>query len=614
MKNHIMDCRYYKSKINLRDISLQSYNKKCLERSAFFILFMSFLYMSCYAQNISPKVKRILFVGNSITWAGGYVNDVEAYLTIHYPNSNYEIINVGLPSETVSGLSEPGHAGGAFPRPDLHERLERVLSQTKPDLVFACYGMNDGILLPFDEGRFQKFKDGIYWLHNEVLKTGARLIHLTPPCYDELKGKSIGYANVLDRYSDWLLSLRKSAKWEVVDIHYPMQKYLGAHRKIDAEFKIDGFSLQEDGVHPGAAGHWIMAKQILLYLGCGDVANYGSIAANLIAAPNGLQVLKLVTERQNLMRDAWLTATKFKRPGMPTGLPLGYAQSISDALKLEIHALVENKKIAEVYLIGGQSNATGQGYLANMADTMKVNKQVLLFHSGKPHLESGSAAYTWQPMHQASESPDRFGPELGFSEKIKPFNAGAQIAVIKHAHSGTNLYSEWSPGANNSDSVHFGAQYKEFLKTVNAGLDSLKKRGYFPIIKGMLWQQGEAEAYSPDSISVQYGLLLKHFIGKVREQFSVLQMAFVYGYICPPPLTSPGIKTVRQAQHDIDQGSGMALAVPGAFVIPTDDLSHRSKDRNTPYPNDELHFGTDGTWLLGVRMAEKMNQALVGNI
>ena len=66
----------------------------------------------------------------------------------------------GLPSETVSGLSEPGHAGGAFPRPDLHERLERVLEQTRPDLIVACYGMNDGIYHPFTEARFEKYQAG----------------------------------------------------------------------------------------------------------------------------------------------------------------------------------------------------------------------------------------------------------------------------------------------------------------------------------------------------------------------------------------------------------------------------------------------------------------------
>src|SRR4051812_47060150 len=178
------------------------------------ILVVVFVPFGASAQPISDTAKRILFLGNSITWAGNYVTDVEAFLRAQYPKRQWEFINAGLPSETVSGLSEPGHAGGSFPRPDLHERLTRVLEQTRPDLVFACYGMNDGIYLPFDEERFRKFKEGTIWLHQRLAKTGARVIHLTAPYYDEVKGRSAGYAAVLDRYGDWLIGMKGSSRWE----------------------------------------------------------------------------------------------------------------------------------------------------------------------------------------------------------------------------------------------------------------------------------------------------------------------------------------------------------------------------------------------------------------
>ena len=295
------------------------------------------------AQPIAPAIKRIVFLGNSITWAGMYVNDVEAYLRVQYPGRQLEIINVGLPSETVSGLSEPGHADGKFPRPDLHERLARVLEQTKPDLVFACYGMNDGIYMPFDTSRFQKFKEGINWLHDEVMKTGARLIHLTPPDYDEVKGKSKGYANVLDRYADWLLSKKSSSKWEVIDIHYPMKKYLTAHRKVDALFGLDGFALATDGVHPGETGHWIIARQILLYLGFKDLAKSPGILESLHQISDAAELVTLITKRQNMLRDAWLTATKHTRPGLPVGLPLSEAQAKAAEWIPQIATLIQHK-------------------------------------------------------------------------------------------------------------------------------------------------------------------------------------------------------------------------------------------------------------------------------
>jgi lysophospholipase L1-like esterase len=562
-----------------------------------------------HSQPVSANTRKILFLGNSITWAGVYVNDIEAYLRLKYPGREMDIINAGLASETVSGLSEPGHAGGSFPRPDLHERLSRVLEQVKPDLVFACYGMNDGIYLPFDAQRFQKFKDGINRLHAAVVKSGARIIHLTPPDYDEQRGGSKGYSVVLDRYSDWLLGRRAAEKWEVVDIHYPMQNFLRAHRAIDRKFGIDGFALADDGVHPGNTGHWIIAKQVLLHLGFKEVAGSGDIITGLKGVAKPQLLVNLVAERQQLMRDSWLSATRHRRPGVPVGLPLDEAGQVSAELIREINAVVANKQIAEVYLLGGQSNATGQGYLANRGDTMNINPSVLLFHSGKPHLDCGGAPYTWEPMHQASESPDRFGPELGFASAIKASIPGATVALIKHAHSGTNLYSEWSPGKAATDSSDWGPQFKAFMYTVQSGIEKLKALGYEPVIRGMLWQQGEQEAFAADSISVQYGPLLKHLVMRLRAQFGAPRMLFVYGYVCPPPLTSAGIRTVRQAQHDVDENSCMALSVNRAYVIPTDGLSQRANDKHTKYPNDNLHFGTDGTWVLGVRMALRINAA-----
>lgn len=282
---------------------------------------------------IQDSVKKILFLGNSITYSGQYVTYIEAYLKLKHPDKHYEFINAGLPSETVSGLSEDGHAGGKFPRPDLHERLRRVLDQTKPNLVFACYGMNDGIYLPFSDKRFQKYKDGIFWLHNEIAKAGAVIIHVTPPIFDERKGEA--YANVLDIYSDWLISCRYANNWNVIDLHWPMKKFLDDKRLADTSFV-----LAKDGVHPGDPGHWIMAKAILLYLGERDVQNAPDTISAVAFHPNGDKILNLVKERSALMKDAWLTATGHKRPGMKVGLPMPEAVKKADEIEGQIKQLL----------------------------------------------------------------------------------------------------------------------------------------------------------------------------------------------------------------------------------------------------------------------------------
>jgi lysophospholipase L1-like esterase len=274
-------------------------------------------------------IHRIVFLGDSITYSGKYVEFIEAYFATWFPARRIEFLNLGLPSETVSGLSEDDHADGKFPRPDLRERLARVLEKTKPDLVITCYGMNDGIYLPFNEERFQKFKDGIVSLRERVTAAGAKIIHVTPPTFDEVKGGHSGYGNTLDRYSDWLLAQRASG-WDVVDLHGLMNRYLAGHRRRDPNF-----FLARDGVHCNDTGHWIMAKQILLHLGAKDVTTTDDVQGMLAVHPRGTEILKLVQDKQRMMKDAWLTDTGHKRPGMNQGLPL--AEAKAKATELETH-------------------------------------------------------------------------------------------------------------------------------------------------------------------------------------------------------------------------------------------------------------------------------------
>lgn len=306
--------------------------------------------------SISPEAKtflearRVVFVGDSITYSGEYVEFVETYIRTAYPNAAVEFINLGLPSETVSGLSEPGHAGGAFPRPDLHERLGRVLEKSKPDIIIACYGMNDGIYYPFSEERLQKFQDGIRRLRDRSAAAGAKVIHITPPTFDSvpLKGRTLpaglaeyrspyeGYNEILDRYSEWLIAQRQNG-WQVIDAHGPMNRFIAEHRRSDP-----AFHLAADGVHANSQGHWLIAREILRYLGVPEsIVSPDSPDALLKSHPHAPEILKLVQYRQRLLKDAWLTHVGHLRPGMKKGKALPEAQSEVEETGKKINLLAD---------------------------------------------------------------------------------------------------------------------------------------------------------------------------------------------------------------------------------------------------------------------------------
>ncbi len=268
-------------------------------------------------QALLRQARTIVFLGDSITFGGGYVADFEAWLLAQKLAPAPLVINVGLPSETVSGLSEEGHAGGRFPRPDLAERLDRVLALTKPDLVFACYGINCGIYKPLDDERFRRYREGIERLKQKAEAAGATLVVITPPSFDDQRKKNpFSYNAVLAHYADWLLA-RRADGWLVVDLHGPMTAELARRRQADPDF-----TFQPDAVHPNDEGHWFMARQLIRWCGDTEAADAASPEAMLEARGFSPDVAKLLRQRMALLRDAYVAAAGHKRPGVRPGPPV----------------------------------------------------------------------------------------------------------------------------------------------------------------------------------------------------------------------------------------------------------------------------------------------------
>ena len=148
--------------------------------SAFLVL-LGLLQAASVRGDVLEPGKRIVFLGDSVTAAGQYVTFLDLQLRLAHGEDAPELINLGLPSEGVTGLSEKPHP---FPRHDEHESLTRALEMLKPDVIVACYGINDGIYSPFSESRFEQYKAGIKKLIHEVKSRDIQLVLCTPIAFD----------------------------------------------------------------------------------------------------------------------------------------------------------------------------------------------------------------------------------------------------------------------------------------------------------------------------------------------------------------------------------------------------------------------------------------------
>lgn len=288
---------------------------------------VQFICLACTLANAATQ-PRIVLLGDSIAYNGGWPTRVESALRNTPTYADAIFINLALPSETASGLSEAGHAGGAFPRPCIHDRLVELLKQTKPTLVLVNYGMNDGIYEPLSDKNFTAYKQGMERLVAACRANGARVIVITPPLHggDKTKTSAQDYDNVLEAYSGWLNS-KTAMGWDVIDIRPALRDAIANEKS-----RTPSFRYAADNVHPGELGHAFIADATLTglwsLLKLTDKPNPGSPAR-----------LKAIGEAQTALKLAWLSQVGHKRPGIPKGT------SVPEAEKQAAVALERAKKL-----------------------------------------------------------------------------------------------------------------------------------------------------------------------------------------------------------------------------------------------------------------------------
>jgi lysophospholipase L1-like esterase len=282
--------------------------------------------------------QRVLILGDSITQDGRYVTFLDYFLHQLAPVEKSDLISIGLSSETLSGLSEKGHP---FPRPCVLERLDRALKTVKPQVVFACYGMNDGIYHPPSAERLAAFNRGLRQLITQVRATGAQLVLLTPPVFDALPIHErtvpatatefgygtpyAGYDDVLVEFSSAELAVREPGV-TTIDLHRALATVLAAQREHDATF-----TFAPDGIHPNDAGHLLIARTILQGLGYVQ-------ADPQLAVIQADPLFPLIRERRQLRSEAWLPFVGYIRGDSFKSASITAAEEAALRLQNEINA------------------------------------------------------------------------------------------------------------------------------------------------------------------------------------------------------------------------------------------------------------------------------------
>ena len=197
----------------------------------------------------------VVFYGDSITDQRLYTTFVETFVVTRYPSLPVRFVHSGWGGDRVSG------GGGGT----VDERLRRDVLAYKPTVMTIMLGMNDGRYRALEPEIFGEFKAG-YEHMLEFLKAAApdlRLTLIQPSPYDDVTRPpkfTGGYNAVLVQYGEFLKELAGQRGALAADLNTSVVDSL---RRAYAEDPTLAEKILADRVHPGPAGHLLMAAALL---------------------------------------------------------------------------------------------------------------------------------------------------------------------------------------------------------------------------------------------------------------------------------------------------------------------------------------------------------------
>lgn len=287
----------------------------------------------------------------------------------------------------------------------------------------------------------------------------------------------------------------------------------------------------------------------------------------------------------------------------------------------------------EVYILAGQSNAGGHGYVSRAYALFSPNgddglvelnrhrhldpqPDAIFTHwrggnpsAGHPvlwdartdgwiQMKAGYSLFDYNsasPSSLGTETPNHpFGAEVTFAERIREGRPGRKVAVIKYSQGATSLGTPAVPGAwdpaagrvyNISSYANAGHCYAGLLQLVSSSLQTLSQQGHTYDLRGMLWHQGESDSGLSTAV---YKDRLKEFITAIRADLGKPDLPFLVGELIQ---SQPSYANTRAAQQQA------AAETPNAAFISAVALKGDSTT---------IHFDTVGQLDFGRRYAERM--------
>ncbi len=274
----------------------------------------------------------------------------------------------------------------------------------------------------------------------------------------------------------------------------------------------------------------------------------------------------------------------------------------------------QGQRVADVYILSGQSNMEGQGKISELPPTYAAPIEGAFYWNG-------DTFEPFNPQHtRLSKKASDFGPELSFTHTIKQLFPDRDLYIIKTYASGQGLHHGWDgarwndgePAPNrrtfypgqDANNPHAGVHYQELRNTFNAALAALNEQHIPYRIAGFVWVQGGQDAKNKTSATA-YAQNLRLLKNRVQEDLGIDHMPLVFEQSGPGTtiislFSATNQALLRASQARADWRSGSEEAIPHAWMVACEGMALNP---------DMIHYNTTGQLLLGQSLALSMIQA-----
>jgi lysophospholipase L1-like esterase len=311
---------------------------------------------------------RLAICGDSITEQKMYCRIMETYLTVALPEFNISTRQYGWSGEQASGFLQ---------------RMTNDVLRFEPTVATTCYGMNDHHYRPYEPGIGQAYASNMTDIVLAFQAAGTRVIAGAPGCIG-MQNPPWNFIQGTPKEKNVNLCVLRDIDIEIAHVEHAgfadvfWDMYLAQYQALQ-RFGTNYTLAGKDSVHPGWAGHLVMAYAFLKALDVpGDIGTFTvDLAANKATVSRGHQLVS--------NHDGVLTVQSARYPFCATG-PADSADSIRSGMALvpfnqdlnRLMLVVKGAEALRFYKVtwgattrtyGGQQLASG----INLAADFEVN-------------------------------------------------------------------------------------------------------------------------------------------------------------------------------------------------------------------------------------------------